>query len=640
MQSKTHSHQGFYQQLFELSTDAHLIIENNLFVDCNEATAKMLGYSDKTEFLQKHPSELSPEFQSDGRESAKKADEMMAIAREKGSHRFYWDHIRANGEVFPVEVLLTVLVSRKGEEALHTVWRDISDRRRNEQDLRASEAKFRSYVESAPLGIFISDLKGKFVDVNSAAEKLTGLSARELKSQYLRDMSGPENAEVVKQHLSRVFMEHRGVDDMVYVHPDGTRHIWTVSSVKHGDDRFISYVIDTTERHRMVELQQNLKDLANELVSTLSPAKMAKIAAKYLRVYFHSHAIGIWYSDEDSQMGRTLYIEDTVMGEQVPREFPPEDFPYNAENKPIGEGKTEAYLKNRTLEELGTTDLVNPVGAVERISASIIYGPMLWEEQRIGVITVHSYTLNFYSEDQLNDLQLFSTLIGSALQRAFVYERLNESLAEKEILLKELQHRTRNNMNVIISLLNMQAHESGNEHLVDEFKVIETRIFAMSTAYNKLQLGNSLNIIDLKSYLMTLANSQYHSARLATHPVKLDLDLEEINIHLEQAVPIGLAFNEMIGNACRHGFPKKQQGTISVILKRLPDDQIQLVVADDGIGVQGEGFENSKSGMGLRIIKMLVVDQLNGSHTFNTQGGCEHEVIFNMQSMRKEQKDS
>ena len=96
-----------YQELFERSTDANLIIVDEKFVDCNAATIKMLGYKDKQELLNTHPSQLSPERQPNGQLSYVKANEMMSIAFEKGSHRFEWDHKRANGEVFPVEVLLT-----------------------------------------------------------------------------------------------------------------------------------------------------------------------------------------------------------------------------------------------------------------------------------------------------------------------------------------------------------------------------------------------------------------------------------------------------------------------------------------------------------------------------------------------------
>ena len=127
-----------YRELFEHSADAILIIEGDTFVDCNQATVEMLRYRDKAQLLETHPSELSPPKQPDGRDSYEKANEMIAIAFERGSHRFEWDHLRGDGEVFPVEVLLTA-VQQGDRRVLHVVWRDITDRKRLESELRHAQ---------------------------------------------------------------------------------------------------------------------------------------------------------------------------------------------------------------------------------------------------------------------------------------------------------------------------------------------------------------------------------------------------------------------------------------------------------------------------------------------------------------------
>lgn len=123
-----------YRELFERSADAILFIEGGTFIDCNQAAVEMLRCRDKAELLSTHPSELSPEFQPDGRASFEKANEMISTAFERGSHRFEWAHVRADGEVFPVEVLLTAVGER-----LHVVWRDISERRALEHKLQSAQ---------------------------------------------------------------------------------------------------------------------------------------------------------------------------------------------------------------------------------------------------------------------------------------------------------------------------------------------------------------------------------------------------------------------------------------------------------------------------------------------------------------------
>ncbi len=148
-----------YRDLFENSRDAILIIENETFVDCNQATVDMLGYSDKKELLQTHPSVLSPEKQPDGRDSDEKANEMMRIALEEGSNRFEWDHVRANGEVFPVEVLLTPITTETGSQTIHTVWRDITEQKQQRERI-LRQAHFDS----------LTDLPNRFLALDRLAQ--------------------------------------------------------------------------------------------------------------------------------------------------------------------------------------------------------------------------------------------------------------------------------------------------------------------------------------------------------------------------------------------------------------------------------------------------------------------------------------
>ncbi len=122
-----------YKDLFEKSDDAVLIISENFFIDCNMATVRMLRYKNKEDLLDTHPSQLSPEKQPDGRLSFEKAEEMINLALKKGSHRFEWNHKKSDGEVFPVEVLLTAITNSVGKKIIHTVWRDITNRKRSEQ---------------------------------------------------------------------------------------------------------------------------------------------------------------------------------------------------------------------------------------------------------------------------------------------------------------------------------------------------------------------------------------------------------------------------------------------------------------------------------------------------------------------------
>ncbi len=135
-----------FRKYFEESADASLIIEGDRFVDCNRAALHMLRMNSKQELGIAHPSELSPEYQPDGRLSAEKADEMIRTAFERGSHRFEWLHRRVDGEIFPAEVLLTRII-HQDTPLLYVVWRDITDRKVAEAENRKLREELEQRVQ-------------------------------------------------------------------------------------------------------------------------------------------------------------------------------------------------------------------------------------------------------------------------------------------------------------------------------------------------------------------------------------------------------------------------------------------------------------------------------------------------------------
>jgi len=187
--------------LFEQSADAILIIEGETFVDCNRATVDMLRYRDKAELLRTHPSELSPSHQPDGRDSFEKANEMIAMAIASGSHRFEWDHKRADGEVFPVEVLLTA-VPHGETSILHVVWRDLTERKQLEDQLRQSQ-KMEAIGKLA--GGIAHDFNNLLVAINGNAELISEVCAGMSEVTDLADeisKAGARAADLTRQLLT------------------------------------------------------------------------------------------------------------------------------------------------------------------------------------------------------------------------------------------------------------------------------------------------------------------------------------------------------------------------------------------------------------------------------------------------------
>jgi PAS domain S-box-containing protein len=261
-----------YQELFERSADANLIIVGERFVDCNLATVKMLGYKDKQELLNTHPSQLSPERQPDGQLSYVKANEMMAIAFEKGSHRFEWNHMRANGEVFPVEVLLTY-IPEDNERTLHVVWRDITERKKADTALRESRDQLDAIFNSTKDGILVADVQLKtFWTGNKAICEMLGYTIEEITKLKVDDIHPKKDlpqliSKFQKQAKLKIDLEV----NIPVLRKDGTAFFVDISTSPvtiGGNKCMIGIFRDVTERREIDEQKRHKQKL--EAIGTLA----------------------------------------------------------------------------------------------------------------------------------------------------------------------------------------------------------------------------------------------------------------------------------------------------------------------------------------------------------------------------------
>ena len=166
-----------YRALFELSQDAVMIIEDDHFIDCNQATLEIFGYAVKEEFLGKNPANISPDIQADGRDSFSAANEHMALATEQGSHFFEWTHCRNNGETFPAEIFLKP-INLDGRELIQVIVHDVTYRKRAEDHLRESESKYRALFELSDDAIVTMNRDG-YIDCNQATVDMFGYASKE-----------------------------------------------------------------------------------------------------------------------------------------------------------------------------------------------------------------------------------------------------------------------------------------------------------------------------------------------------------------------------------------------------------------------------------------------------------------------------
>lgn len=209
-----------YQAFFENSADAMLVIEKGKFVECNSAAVTMLGYSCKEDLINASPSQLSPEFQSDGCSSREKSVAMLQFAQEQGNHRFEWNYMRKNATVLPVEVSLT-RIETEGNFQFFTVWRDITERKQVEAAKEESEEIYKTILMASPDDITIADLSGRILMFSDAATKMFGYDREDGPGMTIMDFIVPEDHEVARANMVKMVQQgHSGPNEYCAIRKD------------------------------------------------------------------------------------------------------------------------------------------------------------------------------------------------------------------------------------------------------------------------------------------------------------------------------------------------------------------------------------------------------------------------------------
>jgi two-component sensor histidine kinase/ABC-type amino acid transport substrate-binding protein len=214
-------------------------------------------------------------------------------------------------------------------------------------------------------------------------------------------------------------------------------------------------------------------------------------------------------------------------------------------------------------------------------------------------------------------------------ERSQAEENLRASLREKESLLRELYHRTKNNMAVINALLGLQAGGFSDARLREAFAETQNRIFSMALVHEKLYEAQDLSRINLKEYIRDLAGRLMVGYGISPDRATLVYELDDVPVLIDTAIPCGLILNELISNALKYAFPDGRKGEIRIVLHQTENGEIRLEVGDDGVGVP-RGFDVRRDGhMGLQTVLGLAESQLGAAIDFD----LEHGFAFTMRFM-------
>ena len=203
---------------------------------------------------------------------------------------------------------------------------------------------------------------------------------------------------------------------------------------------------------------------------------------------------------------------------------------------------------------------------------------------------------------------------------------IKSSLHEKSILLQEIHHRVKNNMQIISSLLNLQTRYVNDQKAIDVLKESQNRVKSMAMIHEKLYLSKDLSHINFGDYIQSLVTNLFYSYNIEKTHIKPVLEVDNLNLNIDTAVPCGLIISELVSNCLKYAFPPGMNGEIFISLKFV-DNKYELIIGDNGVGMSEKIDFNNLETLGLLLVNNLT-EQLDGEMTVNRKQGTEFRIRF------------
>ncbi len=212
-------------------------------------------------------------------------------------------------------------------------------------------------------------------------------------------------------------------------------------------------------------------------------------------------------------------------------------------------------------------------------------------------------------------------------ERRLADEKIKRVLQEKEVLLREVHHRVKNNLQVICSMLRLQERQLSDDNLLQALRDCRERVMAMAMLHDQLHRAKDFSNINLGEYIRNLAASLFCSYGVNSLDIGLDMDIEDIPVAVDTAIPCGLIVNELISNSLRHAFLEGRKGRVALGLHAWPGGRVELTIADNGQGFQASVHTAGSRSLGLWLVDLLS-DQIGAALERSTEGGTRYRLVF------------
>lgn len=458
-----------------------------------------------------------------------------------------------------------------------------------EEKLEASEERLKILFDYAPDAYYLSDIKGNLLEGNKAAEEMVGYKKEELIGKNFSDLKilpKDQLLKALKLLAKNALGFPTGPDEFILTRKDGkhiTTEIATYPVRIKGQKQVLGIARDITERKKAEKTLQESEEKYRNL-TTLLPQMVVELD-KNSNITFANHAVFelTGYTKED--FDKHLKPSQLVI---------PED------QKRVNENLSRIMSG----EEVGGNEYTALRKDGVEFPVVVYCSRIIRDNKLVGIrVIILDYTELKEAKDQIQ-----------------------KALEEKEMLLKEIHHRVKNNLMIISSLLNLQSNYIKDKASQDIFKESQNRARTMALIHERLYQSTDLKRIDFGDYIRTLSNELFRTYVADSGHIELVINVEDIFLDINTAVPLGLMVNELITNSLKHAFLAGQSGVINVDFY-LKDDQYEFTVKDNGIGFpQDLDFQKTDS-LGLQIVNNLT-SQIDGKIELNRSHGTEFKITF------------
>ncbi len=607
--------EAYFRLLFENSVVGFSqALPNGRLIRANRAYARMYGYSTPEEMLAE-VTDIGRQLYADPGDRKR----VHAILKEKGVMEPAEIQVRhRDGTPFVVLAGAREIRDAQGRlvcyQAEHV---DITPLKQAEESLREMSEVFRLFLKHNPIYVFIKDENIRPIYLSENYEKmlkrplaeLLGRSMNELFPSELSRTMVEDDKKILRQGKPREFIEE--LDGRIY------------STMKfpifiQGKAKYLAgYTTDITERQK-----------AQELLQTLS---------RRLQLALQSAQAGTW----DWNVATGLI-------EWSPQMFELFGLDPRSSEASFASWRTALHPEDRELAE-------------NRIDQALKQHAPLDSDYRVILPGGQIRWINAEGVGVYDESGLPTQMIGicqDITERKLNEQQIRDSLREKEVLLKEIHHRVKNNLQVISGLLTLQAAQTNDERLQRMVKESQTRIWTMALIHQTLYQSGNLADIDMADLIRSLVGNLLSSHAQVAMPPTIRFDLFPLRLGIDKAIPLALIINELVTNAMKHAFADGRLGEIHILLQECRDAALhapsatmdatpiagteyrvstyELTITDNGVGLPaGFDLKNQKS-LGLQLVAMLA-QQLKCQLTIESSGGTAVHLLFTHNEKSKKQ---